>query len=127
MLAIGLQVVIFQLISSIMHAYRTNSRIPWGRIIPLRGQLEYSIAGNKDMIKISDFLSRNLFGENLSKSQYDEISRLLQQDLLSRYGELVGKRKFNAALLFVKDKNEIIGCAGIDTQVLQLYIYNLFD
>jgi len=73
MLAIGLQVVIFQLISSIMHAYRTNSRIPWGRIIPLRGQLEYSIAGNKDMIKISDFLSRNLFGENLSKSQYDEI------------------------------------------------------
>jgi len=74
-------------------------------------------AKENEIPKVADFLSTIMFGDDLSESQRRELSRLELKDLSYRYGQLVGPRKYKSVLVVAKSETEIIGCAGIDSQV----------
>ena len=83
---------------------------------------EILLAKENEIPIVADLLSDVMFGDNLSGNQRKQLSRLELKDLSYRYGQLVGPRKYKSALIIAKYESNIVGCAGIDSQVLQYLI-----
>ena len=88
-------------------------------IIELKSVITISEAINDEIPVIAILLSQVMFGDDsIPNGQLRELARLEQDDISARYGKLVGPRKYKAALLAAKTDNNIIGCVGIDSQVM---------
>ena len=68
--------------------------------------------------RTADFLSRAMYIEQMPEGQRKELRNLEFQDLQMRYGQTVGRRKFNSCLILGIEDQDIIGSIGCDCQVL---------
>lgn len=68
-----------------------------------------SSAYNEDIPRVANFLGQFWYSMDLTKSQRSEFIRLEKNDLITRYGEQVGQRKYPAVLLMAKEDEEILG------------------
>ena len=71
--------------------------------------VEVSSAYNEDIPRVANFLGQFWYSMDLTKSQKSEFIRLEKNDLITRYGEQVGQRKFPAVLLMAIEDGEILG------------------
>lgn len=60
-------------------------------------------------------------GENaLSDSERVELATLQTDDMIMRYGELVGKRRLESALYLAKDPGRaVVGCVGVEMALIE--------
>ena len=72
-------------------------------------QTEIVPAYNNDIPRVANFLGQYWYNIDISKSQRLEFIRLEKNDLLKRYGEQVGQRKYPAVLLMALEDEEILG------------------
>lgn len=68
--------------------------------------------------RTADFLSRAMYETQMPEGQRKELRRLEFQDLQQRYGATVGRRKYPSVLLLSLQDQDIVGCVGLDCQVL---------
>jgi len=73
-----------------------------------------------DIPYVAKFLSYSMYDSEMPAGQRKELIRLEQNDLMERYGSLVGRRKYTSVLFICEEDEEIIGCVGLDCQVLNL-------
>lgn len=71
--------------------------------------VKVSAAYNEDIARVANFLGQFWYSMDLTKSQRSEFIRLEKNDLITRYGEQVGQRKFPAVLLMAIEDEEILG------------------
>ena len=78
------------------------------------------IRNNKDINRASIFLTTNVYGGQKSKSQERVLTQLISDDLNDRYKVVVDSahQKYPSAFLLVEEDEDIIGCVGLDTQIL---------
>ena len=78
------------------------------------------IRNNKDINRASIFLTTNVYGGQKSKSQERVLTQLISDDLNDRYKVLVDSatQKYPSAFLLAEEDEDIIGCVGLDTQIL---------
>lgn len=70
--------------------------------------------------RIADFLTRNLYADEMPLGQRKQLRELEFQDLDKRYGQRMGRRKFPSAMVLAVEDQDIVGTSGIDCQVLNL-------
>ncbi|MAD12812.1 MAG: hypothetical protein CMC04_08845 [Flavobacteriaceae bacterium] len=78
------------------------------------------IRNNKDINRASIFLTTNVYGGQKSKSQERVLAQLISDDLNDRYkvGVNSASQKYPSAFLLAEEDEDIIGCVGLDTQIL---------
>jgi ribosomal protein S18 acetylase RimI-like enzyme len=78
------------------------------------------IRNNKDINRASIFLTTNVYGGQKSKSQERVLTQLINDDLNDRYKVVVdgAPQKYPSAFLLAEEDEDIIGCVGLDTQIL---------
>jgi GNAT superfamily N-acetyltransferase len=57
-----------------------------------------------------------MYPAEIPRGQANELTRLEQKDLESRYGDLVGKRKYPSVFLVAEEDQEFLGAVGLDCQ-----------
>jgi hypothetical protein len=78
-------------------------------------QIQIQAAYNEDIPRVANFLGQYWYNVDISKSQRLEFIRLEKNDLIKRYGEQVGQRKYPAVMLMAVQDEEILGYANICT------------
>ena len=76
------------------------------------------VEDNNAINRASKFLANSMYTEEIPTGQKKKLTELERIDLNSRYGVTLGKRKFPAAFLILEEEQDIIGCVGIETQIL---------
>ena len=78
------------------------------------------IRNNKDINRASIFLTTNVYSGQKSKSQERVLAQLISDDLNDRYNVIVDSVhiKYPSAFLLAEEDEDIIGCVGLDTQIL---------
>lgn len=78
------------------------------------------IRNNKDINRASIFLTTNVYTGQKSKSQERVLAQLISDDLNDRYkvGVDSARQKYSSAFLLAEEDEDIIGCVGLDTQIL---------
>lgn len=83
------------------------------------------IDDDKDMSRAAVFLSQTMYEKTIEDdevpvSQRNELMRLEKKDLIERYGRLVGKRKYPAALIALEEEGNLVGVVGLDSQIISI-------
>ena len=68
--------------------------------------------------RIADFLTRNLYAEEMPLGQRKQLRELEFKDLDKRYGERMGKKKFPSTMILAVEEQDIVGTSGVDCQVM---------
>jgi ribosomal protein S18 acetylase RimI-like enzyme len=103
--------------------------------------VDFSIAkveGDQDtMKKVAKFMLNSFWLPQVSATESDmdpkvmsDLITAIQEDLMQRYGSLMGKRQFDSYLLTAMspgDNNEIIGVVGIDVTLLNKVSKSIFS
>ena len=82
-------------------------------------KFEYRVAVQDDFKKVAILLSNEMYGTApIPKGQKQELIRLEEQDLRSRYGN----KKYTSKLIVTEDvsSRSIIACVGIDSQEINV-------
>lgn len=82
--------------------------------------LDIRIIENGDIPRVAKFLSSSMFGNEIPTGQFRKLIELETQDLQKTYATRMTKRKFPAVLLVAEADRDIIGCIGVDCQLLNI-------
>jgi hypothetical protein len=83
----------------------------------LKSRITIKVASDTDIPLVARFLSEAMYGPDVPNGQRKELARLELIDLRDRYGSMVGRRKFPAALIVAEEDEEVVGCVGLDCQL----------
>jgi hypothetical protein len=100
-----------------VHSLYFHQARSWSCEFPLRqsngpsvvNELIIKECSNREIPGVAGFLGQFWFTADMSKAQRLEFTRLENNDLIKRYGERVGPRKYNAVLLTATENQEILG------------------
>lgn len=84
-----------------------------------RDKLVIRLARPADLQRAGSFLASWMYPEDTPRGQRAELARLEASDLSKRYGERLRPR-YPSALVLAEEEEDIIGCVGVDVQVISL-------
>lgn len=99
-------------------ASRTVSRIRCAQLTAMTAESVMTIrpVNSRELSRCALLLAQNMYPAEIPRGQANELTRLELKDLESRYGDLVGKRKYPSVLLVAEEDQEFLGAVGLDCQ-----------
>ena len=108
-LLVHLLIINIESFSSAFINQHATVKLSTKRSIAMLGEIQIEAAYNDDIPRVADFLGKYWYNVDISKSQRLEFVRLEKNDLIKRYGEQVGQRKYPAVMLMALEDQEILG------------------